>query len=184
MTEGYGTIGQLSIEHPLAWTHVTDQVYLVRSPLWGPPSLLSPAAIYIGTVVVVSGEEVLVVDPGLSYHPTTYLIPFLASIGLGAKAIRLIVNSHDHFDHVLGNDATAEVVRRTGRRSSSGPRARRRRPASWDDQDLRIGEVDLKVVYTPGHSSTAISLWWRDRGLLISGDAIQGNGTSRRACRF
>ena len=176
MADGYGTIGKLAIEHPLVWEQVVDGVYVVRSPLWGPTSLLSPAAIYIGTVVMVSGGEVLVVDPGLAYHPETYLLPFLGHLGLNVTAIRLIVNSHDHFDHVLGNPGLRQL---SGAPVAAHPRAEV--PGGIDvqladGQTLRCGEVELRVVHTPGHSPTAISLWSEAQKVLICGDAIQGNG--------
>lgn len=34
----------------------------------------------------------------------------------------------------------------------------------------------LQVLYTPGHSHDSLSFFEADRGLLIAGDAIQGNG--------
>ncbi len=176
MRDGYGTIGQLSLDYPVAANQVIDNVYLVRSPLWGPTALLSPAAIYIGTVVIISGGDVLVVDPGLAYHPATYLVPFLKSLGLDAKNIRLIVNSHDHFDHVLGNPSLREM---SGAPVAAHPAASVPGgvdTALQDGQTVRCGDAELQVLHTPGHSPTALSLWWEDRQLLICGDTIQGNG--------
>jgi glyoxylase-like metal-dependent hydrolase (beta-lactamase superfamily II) len=178
MSDGYGTIGDLAIDHPAAWTHVIDGVFLVRSPLWGPTSIISPAAIYIGTVVVISEGEVLVVDPGLAHHPDAYLLPFLKSKGLEARSIRTIVNSHDHFDHVLGNvrlrQASAAPVAAHPEAASSVPGGVDV-PLADGDQ-LECGGIKFEVLHTPGHSHTAISLWCRQHRLLISGDAIQGNG--------
>ncbi len=178
MMDGYGTIGHLAIDYPAAWETVTDGVYLVRAPLWGPTGVISPAAIYIGTVVVIADDDVLVVDPGLAYHPATYLLPFLGARGLGPRSIRVIVNSHDHFDHVLGN---VPLKRASGAPVAAHPDAAASVPDGVDipladGQELACGDIVFQVLHTPGHSSTAISLWCAGERLLLCGDAVQGNG--------
>jgi glyoxylase-like metal-dependent hydrolase (beta-lactamase superfamily II) len=176
--DGYGTIGHLAIEQRAAASEVIDGVYLVRSPLWGPVDVISPASIYIGTVVIASGADVVVVDPGLAHHPQTYLQPFLRDREIDPNSISLVVNSHDHFDHVLGNPALRQMC---GAPIAAHAAAVSTIPGGVDrtlsDGDIiTCGDMSFEVVYSPGHSPTAISLWCRERRLLVSGDSIQGNG--------
>lgn len=41
-----------------------------------------------------------------------------------------------------------------------------------DGEDLSLGDRNLKVVHTPGHSPGSICLWEEGRGLLFTGDTL------------
>jgi glyoxylase-like metal-dependent hydrolase (beta-lactamase superfamily II) len=50
--------------------------------------------------------------------------------------------------------------------------------ALGDGDDVDCGLVRLRVVHTPGHTAGSVSFYWPERGLLITGDAIQGASSS------
>lgn len=178
MEHGYGTIGELEIAYPVASTEIAPDVHQVRSPLWGPTDVTVQGTIYVGHLVLFSKDGLAVVDSGLAYHPKFYIIPYLESLGRGPKDVRLIISTHDHFDHVLGNPPLREL---SGAEAAAHPGAADTIPGGVehlleDGDTLSWGKLEFEVLHTPGHSPTAICLWEQSRRLLICGDAVQGNG--------
>lgn len=45
--------------------------------------------------------------------------------------------------------------------------------------DIKIGDLDLKVIHTPGHSPGSFSLYWPDRKVLLTGDVVFYQGLGR-----
>lgn len=92
--------------------------------------------------------------------------------------LRLVVavDTHTHADHVtaLGvlRDATA-CVTRMGEQSKAECVSERFR----DGETLRIGELRLRALYTPGHTDESYSLVMDDR--VFTGDALLIRGTGR-----
>ncbi len=44
-----------------------------------------------------------------------------------------------------------------------------------DGQELDLGSIRLTVLHTPGHSPGHVSFWWKEKGILFTGDtAYQG----------
>jgi glyoxylase-like metal-dependent hydrolase (beta-lactamase superfamily II) len=178
MDTGYGTVGDVPIAFVLDSVQVTPGIHLLKAPMGGLTTLSTSACAYIGTVVVDSASSLAVVDPGLSYHPSKYIVPFLQTLDKEPNDITLIVNTHDHFDHVDGNLRLREI--------SGAPLAAHANAASTiaggvdtplaDGDRLSVGEFDFEVLHTPGHSPTHICLWEPEIRLLICGDAIQANG--------
>jgi hydroxyacylglutathione hydrolase len=80
---------------------------------------------------------------------------------LGLK-IKYIVNTHHHFDHTAGNSRLkritgAEIIDREDSRIDK-------------DKVIHVGEVELKVFHTPGHSPDGICLY--SEGQLFTGDTL------------
>ncbi len=55
-----------------------------------------------GGVFLLRGESPTLVDTGIDSTPEQYLFPFLETIGLSTSALRRIVLTHSHYDHVGG----------------------------------------------------------------------------------
>jgi glyoxylase-like metal-dependent hydrolase (beta-lactamase superfamily II) len=80
-----------------------------------------------------------------------------------------IINTHSHFDHVLGND---QVVKRTGAKIIQHKRSPLKKDIEVNDGEyLRFGEVDIKIIHTPGHSGDSICLVIGDK-ILLTGDTL------------
>ncbi len=103
-------------------------------------------------------------------------------------AVKLIVNTHGHLDHVYNDDA---FKRRTGAALAIHPadlpfiERLGDMAVSWglppvqppevdmlleDGQKLQVGSTTLEVIHTPGHTPGGICLY--APGVLISGDTL------------
>ena len=126
--------------------------------------------------------EALVIDPG---GDPAEILAFLANERL---TCRLIVNTHGHFDHISGNRALksatgasllvhAEDLPLLTEAASHARffmmRAENSPPADvlLADQDVvRVGSVELRVLHTPGHSPGGITLV--APGVAFCGDLV------------
>jgi len=45
--------------------------------------------------------------------------------------------------------------------------------------DLKIGDLNLRVIQTPGHSPGSICLYWPDKKVLLTGDVVFNEGIGR-----
>lgn len=102
------------------------------------------------------------VDPSLDPEP---LLRRAAELQL---TLELLVNTHGHGDHTAGN---AEVLRRSGARHAAHPLdLPHAAVALHDGQKLPLGEGEVEVLHTPGHSPGSITL--RLSAALITGDTL------------
>ncbi|WP_326566034.1 MBL fold metallo-hydrolase [Amycolatopsis rhabdoformis] len=102
---------------------------------------------------------------------------------VGDRALRAIVCTHAHNDHVNAAPALAE---RTGAPILLHPADR----VVWDlthpdrapdgeladGQTVTIAGTDLKVIHTPGHAPGAVCLHAADLGVLFTGDTLFHGG--------
>ncbi len=82
---------------------------------------------------------------------------------------KYIINTHTHFDHVLGNDQVAGVV---GAKIVQHKNSQLEKHVAVSDGDMiEIGSIRLRVLHTPGHSKDSICLIL-DNQLIITGDTL------------
>jgi glyoxylase-like metal-dependent hydrolase (beta-lactamase superfamily II) len=118
--------------------------------------------------------EVLVVDAA---HDAGAILA-----AVGDRRVVGVVCTHGHNDHV---DAVAEVVAATGATASLHPSDR----VLWDQtqsdppgaeladgQVITVGDVDLTVLHTPGHTPGACCLDAPALGVVLSGDTLFQGG--------
>jgi len=128
-----------------------------------------------------TAQEGLLIDPADGHD---MLLGEAASHHL---AIKYIVNTHCHIDHVMGNK---EMVRRTGAKivlheaDAAGllrtPRdmlemfgAELSPPADIlvsDGQILKLGSLEIRVIHTPGHTPGGMCLCLN--GMVFTGDTL------------
>ena len=142
-----------------------------------------------------STGEGVVIDPG--DEPET----ILAAVRDSNLAIRLIIASHGHIDHILAAHALCEAtgapfaMHQADRPLLDGlPDIARRwlgviANAPTVDRWLEAGDtigidgLQLRVLHTPGHSWGSISLYWApppgEAGIVFSGDALFAGGIGR-----
>ncbi|MCS6768232.1 MAG: MBL fold metallo-hydrolase [Candidatus Nitrosocaldus sp.] len=79
-----------------------------------------------------------------------------------------IINTHTHFDHVLGNEQLKAL---TGARVVMHKNSQLEKDVAVDDNDLiTLGSLSMRVLYTPGHSKDSICLLVENR--LFTGDTL------------
>jgi hydroxyacylglutathione hydrolase len=119
--------------------------------------------------VLAHGGEALVVDPRRDVDDILAL--------LAAEKVRAtwVVATHVHADFVAG---LHEVAAATGARIGLGERFRGRLPHTPlpDGHTLRVGDAEIDVLATPGHTLESVSFHVRARAdappRLLSGDAL------------
>ncbi len=164
-------------------------VVLMDVKMWTVGALLT------NCYVVWCGEsrEAVVVDPGFDRQSDgETLLGFLNAKGLHVKGI---VNTHGHPDHVCGNgfvkDVTgarilihksdADMLSVSGRGIAALFGFRAESPAAdgflADGDSLRLGDVCLGVLHTPGHSRGSIALV--GNGCVFTGDTLFAGSVGR-----
>lgn len=80
-----------------------------------------------------------------------------------------IIDTHDHVDHAVGND---ELKLRFGAKTAAHRLSKIITDVKVDEGDvLRVGNVPVKVLHTPGHSNDSICLLVDDQK-LVTGDTL------------
>jgi hydroxyacylglutathione hydrolase len=80
-----------------------------------------------------------------------------------------IINTHSHFDHVLGNE---QVVKTTGAKIIQHKASQLKKDIEVnDDESIKFGDSQIKIIYTPGHSGDSICLVINDK-IILTGDTL------------
>jgi glyoxylase-like metal-dependent hydrolase (beta-lactamase superfamily II) len=145
---------------------------------------------------IIKGERLCLVDTGPAGGEQA-IVAALADMGLSEKDIDLVVNTHEHPDHIGGNhyfhqiagpdfachadalrwietlDVQAEE-RPIFRFYSLAGQAVNIQQSLQDGDVIDLGGgVELTVIFTPGHSPGSICLFCPQDGSLIIGDVVQ-----------
>ena len=79
-----------------------------------------------------------------------------------------IINTHTHFDHVLGNEQLATI---TGARIIMHKNSTLDKDVTVNDGDtIQLGSINIKVIFTPGHSKDGMCLLAENK--LFAGDTL------------
>jgi glyoxylase-like metal-dependent hydrolase (beta-lactamase superfamily II) len=116
------------------------------------------------TWIVDAGTVAVVIDPGPDDEE------HLAAIEkrLGPTAVGVVLVTHFHSDHLPLAERLAERHRATVRRY----------PDLGDGDIVRVGNLNLIALHTPGHTGDHLSFWLEDDRALFTGDLILGRGSS------
>lgn len=133
----------------------------------------------------VESREVAIIDPGADHDRIKELLD-------GEKlTARFIINTHGHIDHIGANHKfklpiyihkeDADFLTDPSKSlaafypdSAMSPKASR---LLEDGDEIKIAEISLKVLHTPGHTPGGISLYCN--GLVFTGDALFAGGIGR-----
>ena len=106
-------------------------------------------------------KQAAVVDP--AFKPTEVLERAAA----GNLEIAYLINTHGHYDHADGNDV---ILEKTKARLLAGGG-----DGVADGKRFSLGEVELTIIHTPGHSTDSICVLAVEAGKpgkLVTGDTL------------
>lgn len=155
--------------------------------------LLQRAVGPIATNVYVLGDEAS--REAIAIDTATPCVAWLTETLAGRGwALKLVVSTHRHWDHIGDNAAVAtatgaaiaaHALDRHGLEHPSVMLAPFPIPPSVPAVELaeggtvRFGEIRLDVLHTPGHTEGSVCLLAADAGLLLSGDTLFAGGWGR-----
>lgn len=141
------------------------------------PAALQWSQVALGNVsayVLVRGNEAAVVDTG-NPGSADQIGDALATFGVNFDDVRHLVLTHHHPDHI--GSLSAVLERSPGAAAYAGEADIANISAPIDVRSVGDGDdvFGLQVINTPGHTPGSISVLDTGIGLLIAGDALNGN---------
>jgi len=137
----------------------------------------------------------LLIDTTTGLHKKALNIAF-ANLDISKEDIQSVVLTHEHFDHIGGigffpeaniiaHEKAAQVIE-TGNDELSyahyfnGHVAPRKVQVKLKDKDtIRIGDLKLEIIHTPGHTEGSICIYEPMNKILFSGDTVFKESTGR-----
>jgi len=134
----------------------------------------------ISSILVVGDQGDILIDGGTE-QGADVIADNIRALGFRLSDIRFILHSHEHFDHVGGvaklqrlsgatlvASAPAAKVFETGAASADDPQAGMNKPfppatvgrVIGDGGEVRLGNLMLTAIATPGHTPGALSWRW------------------------
>jgi len=87
---------------------------------------------------------------------------------LAQRTVGVVLVTHSHPDHLPLADRFASPHRATVRRY----------PDLHDGDIVRVGNLNITALHTPGHSADLLAFWLAQDGAAFTGDLILGQGSS------
>jgi glyoxylase-like metal-dependent hydrolase (beta-lactamase superfamily II) len=144
-----------------------------------------------GNVYVLKGRlKNVLIDTGL-YQTFGYVRGELERIGLTVEEIDLVINTHEHFDHIGGNPFLRRTAMIAAHRSAATKielqdeyvtHMKENNQSLDDDFSINIwlenramfdiGDYKLKILHTPGHTSGSIIIYEPFKHFMFTGDTV------------
>ncbi len=140
-------------------------------------------------------RECIIVDAGCeSASEQQRIVKFVAENNL--KPV-LLVNTHAHFDHVMGNlfviqtynipsaihEADVPMLAKVAQQSAMFGMSVQQPPAAsvmlTENEPLRFGNSQLQVLHTPGHTKGCICLYSAADKFVLTGDTLFAESIGR-----
>ena len=117
------------------------------------------------------GREALIIDPVIEH--TDEYIKVLEKLEL--KLVK-VIDTHIHADHITGLN---ELHKKTNCTRIMGEKSKSEviDLKIKDNEKINLENIELKAIYTPGHTDCSYSYLMNDR--IFTGDTLLINGTGR-----
>lgn len=150
-----------------------------------PPVRIHGNSYYVGTcgiaAILVTGSAGHVLIDGGTEQGAGVIVDNIRRLGFNISDVKFLLHSHEHLDHVGGisklqrlsgatliASAPAAKVFETGAAGAGDPQAGMHTPFAAanvgrvvaDGEEVRIGDLMLKALATPGHTPGALSWRW------------------------
>ncbi|MDQ3868491.1 MAG: MBL fold metallo-hydrolase [Thermoproteota archaeon] len=108
-------------------------------------------------------RKAAVIDPSWNLEKVFY------TLNKNSWKLEYIINTHSHFDHVLGNE---QVAAATGAKIIQHKCSPLEKQIAVDDgETIKLGKIQIRVLHTPGHSKDSICLIANEE-LVFTGDTL------------
>ena len=108
-------------------------------------------------------KEIAIIDPSWD------LDKIFEIIKRNSYRVKFIINTHTHFDHILGNE---QVLAITNCQIVQHENSMDRHDIAVKDGDrIRVGNIVIDILHTPGHSKDSICLIV-DSQIIFTGDTL------------
>ena len=125
------------------------------------------------TYIIASGKgrEALIIDPVIEH--TNQYIKILEKLDL---KLDKVIDTHIHADHITGLN---ELNKRTNCTRVMGEKSKSEviDLKIKDNEKINVENIEIKAIYTPGHTDCSYSYLMNDR--VFTGDTLLINGTGR-----
>ena len=126
---------------------------------------------YTYIIATDKGREALIIDPVI--EDTNKYLEILENLKL--KLVK-VIDTHIHADHITGMNELnkrTNCIRIMGEKSKSEVIDLKIK----DDEKINIENIELRAIYTPGHTDCSYCYLMKDR--VFTGDTLLINGTGR-----
>jgi hydroxyacylglutathione hydrolase len=118
-------------------------------------------------------NTVAIIDP-------SEFVPCDKKIDQKYKKLDFILNTHHHFDHIGGNE---ELKKKYGSKVLGFEKDKKRIPSIdillKDGQKFKIGSLDFKTIFIPGHTLGHIAFYLEKEKVVFTGDTLFSLGCGR-----
>ena len=126
---------------------------------------------YTYLIASAKGREALIIDPVI--ENVNEYIQLLQELDL--KLVK-VIDTHIHADHITGASKLKDQTNCTTIMGEQTP-ANAVDLEVKDEEIIKLDQIEIKALYTPGHTSDSFSFLMND--CLFSGDTLLINGTGR-----
>lgn len=91
----------------------------------------------------------------------------LARLARHSLTLKYIISTHDHYDHTDGN---ARMRKATGAQIAMHASAHTHDVPLHDGDVLKVGDVEITILHTPGHTDDCICLLFDNK--VLTGDTL------------
>ena len=151
---------------------------------------IAPYSFGANTYAIISDGHAIIIDPSVTVGAIT------SAVSEEGAVIDAVVLTHGHFDHIVSidtmrdalgvtvyiHDEDAEMLTDGSKNAflTFFGRDRAYRPADktlTDGEIIKVGDAEIKVIHTPGHSKGSICLL--GDGFLVTGDTLFAESVGR-----
>lgn len=154
--------------------------------------------ISVNTFIIYNeSKDCMIVDPGnCNLREDNKLFDFISDFQLNPI---MILNTHGHIDHILGNRSVADKYQIPLAAHPDGNEYYKTAFAYasafgmnynadetlypsvdlYDNQILKIGDDELKVIFTPGHAKGSCCFYCEKQAFVVTGDTLFCRGIGR-----